>query len=159
MKPAKIVAILCILSSVFYSRSHAQENTDRSFKKGSIEFGGEYFRPSQSSGLFSSAGAGFVAINFRPWRNFQVDAVQVDLIASRTDRSTLVQFPDGTITTRQINSHPSLLTFGGRFVLPLSQEKVLLSAGGGWSGLQTSEAIQTNPNEQAVCFSCDSHRG
>ena len=43
------------------------------FKKGGIEFGGDYFRPSDSSsGFFPPAGAGFFAINFRPLQIFRL---------------------------------------------------------------------------------------
>jgi hypothetical protein len=159
MKPINI-AIASIIWTVFLLTCHAQEASRAPFKKGGIEFGGDYFRPSgSSSGLFSAAGAGYVAINFRPLRNLQIDAVQADFIAAHTDRQTQIVFDDGTVATRAIEGHPSLIAFGGRFVLPLFREKVLLSAGGGWSGVQVSEAIQTNPNEQGTCISCEFHRG
>ena len=44
-------------------------------------------------------------------------------------------------------------------MLPLLREKLLLSAGGGWSGLQTNETIQANPGEDIICLSCQSLRG
>jgi hypothetical protein len=159
MKPRN-VATACMIWIVFSLMSPAQEVSSTPFKKGGIEFGGDYFRPSgSSSGLFSSAGAGYMAINFRPLRNLQIDAVQADFIAAKNDRLTLIQFQDGTYAWRQIQGHPSLIAFGGRFVLPLMHEKVLFSAGGGWSGIQVNEAIKSYPNEQGSCVSCEFHRG
>lgn len=156
---AVICSIVCILFSL---TSVAQESDRAQFKKGGIEFGGDYFRASgssSSSGFFPSAGAGFFAINFRPLRNLQIDAIQAEFIAPTNDGQGLVIFNDGTQAIREIKGHPSLIAFGARFVLPLSRDKVLFSVGGGWSGLQTSESVQSNSGEQIACSPCQSLRG
>src|SRR5215831_8940129 len=102
----KHAAVFLIIFAAFSFMSYAQENTRAPFKKGGIEIGGDYFRPSSSSsGLFSASGAGYFAINFRPLRNLQIDTVQVNFIAARTDRETLIQFSDGSTAVREIKSH------------------------------------------------------
>jgi hypothetical protein len=151
--------VACILCTVFPRMCLAQESRAAEFKKGYVEFGGDYFRPSgSSSSLFSRSGAGYGALGFRPLRHLQIDGVQAEFFPASSSRQITVQFSDGTFGTRTVNGRPSLLSFGGRFVLPLWREKVLVSAGGGWSGIDFSESIQTFPNEQGICITCQFHR-
>lgn len=154
MKTRNIV-IASVVCAVLPFICHAQESSRTPFKKGGIEFGGDYFRRSgSSSSLLSTAGAGYFAMTFRPLRNLQIDGVQAEFVAHSNDRLALIQFSDGTTAYREIQGHPALIAFGGRFVLPLLREKVLFSAGGGWAGLKFDESVQSNPNEQITCVTC-----
>lgn len=108
---------------------------------------------------FSTVGAGSFAMGVRPIRYLQIDGLGVDILGNYNgfnSRTSTFQCVKGcsspTITTESISGTSALATTGGRFVFPLFQERLLLSAGVGFGWLWTNEKVQTTA--QTMCESC-----
>lgn len=74
--------------------------------------------------------------------------------AGKTDR--VISTTGGV---RGINDYQAAGLFGGRLVLPMSNESFLLSAGGGYARLKYGESVKLLPNETINCISCTQRSG
>lgn len=145
------------------SYSATAEGQPPGFRRGSFEINLGALQPSADlKGAFSE---GFVlGINFgyRVQRFIQLD-FGADWGLSRTPLTkTLIVQPKGggPLSTRDLRDNELLLPVGGRLVLPLARERILISAGGGYSYLRYFEnPIEFSLYETIRCSICDSRSG
>ncbi len=74
--------------------------------------------------------------------------------AGKTDR--VISTTGGA---RGINDYQLAGLFGGRLVIPVSNESFLFSAGGGYARLKYGESVKLLPNETINCISCTQRSG
>lgn len=75
--------------------------------------------------------------------------------AGKTDR--VIPITGGGF--RRVGDYQAIGYFGGRFVLPIAEESLLISAGGGYARLKYGESVRTQANETVNCFSCTQRSG
>lgn len=113
---------------------------------------------------FSNTKSGGFAMGVRPIRYLQIDAINLDILGgfnglgNRTSTFQCTSGCSGT-TTLSIGTTNVLVTTGGRVVLPLFKERLLLSVGGGFAALSSVEHANTTSNTKATCLSCQSVKG
>jgi hypothetical protein len=115
---------------------------------------------------FSTVGAFSLAMGVRPIRYLQIDAFSLSVLGDygkwgqRTSNFTCVSgCSSPTVTVQTIGTLSTLLTTGARGVLPLLDERLLISAGGGFAWLSTDEHAQPTGSEQLECETCRSVSG
>jgi hypothetical protein len=113
---------------------------------------------------FSNTKSGGFAMGIRPIRYLQIDVVNLNILGGFNglgNRTSTFQCTSGCTgtTALSIGTTNVLVTTGGRLVLPLFKERLLLSAGGGFADLTSFEHPNTTGNTQATCISCQSVKG
>jgi hypothetical protein len=113
---------------------------------------------------FSNTKSGGFAMGVRPIRYLQIDFFDLNILGGFNgfgNRTSTFQCTSGCTgtTTLSIGTTNVLVTTGGRFVLPLFKERLLLSGGAGFAVLSSDEHPKTTGNTQATCLSCQSATG
>jgi hypothetical protein len=154
--------LLPIMLFVASSAAFAQNGSVPEYRKGSIgiNFGKAEPRGDLSDIFKQSFLLGF-DVGYRPVKYFQFDA-GVDLVggAAGVSRTIFVRpVGGGPVETRKIKDREIFVPFGGRLVLPLVKNRILLSGGGGFSYVRYAETPVTEGNETIECYSCSSRTG
>lgn len=105
---------------------------------------------------FSSGFAGGFTFGYRFQRYLQAD-FGFDLSRGAANVNRTINTTGGL---RSVGDDELFIPVGGRFVLPLARERLLLSAGGGYAYLKYSEVARpASANEQVICSSCTARSG
>lgn len=138
---------------------------DNHLRKGYFELYGGMIRPNSNtvpSGVRTDGAPSFgLGGGYRPSRFFQLDA-GCDFFggALGINRSINVRNTQtGATGVRDVKDSEALITTGGRLILPLFKDRILISAGGGMAYLTYFEHGVSEGYEVIKCTSCRSRGG